>query len=95
MEGFPPPDPPVQPLLFFSSPPFLLLALSFSPFRFLHYSDFGAGRAWGRTIRKVMGRGGVGEKEKKKFTQGKMRRKKNHAKEKVKKKNSCRRKVQL
>ena len=41
----PPLDPPLQPLLFFSSPPFLLLALSFSPFLFLHYSDFGAGRA--------------------------------------------------
>ena len=40
----PPLDPPLQPLLFFSSPPFLLLALSFSPFLFLHCSDFGADR---------------------------------------------------
>ena len=38
--GVPPLDPPLQPLLFFSSPPFLLLALSFSPFLFLHCSDF-------------------------------------------------------
>ena len=44
-EGVPPLDPPLQPLLFFSSPPFLLLVLSFSPFVFLHYSDFGADRA--------------------------------------------------
>jgi len=29
----------------FSSPPFLLLALSFSPFLFLCYCDFGASRA--------------------------------------------------
>ena len=42
--GVPPLDPPLQPLLFFSSPPFLLLALSFSPFLFLHCSDFGANR---------------------------------------------------
>ena len=48
----------------------------------------------GRTIRKVMG-GGGGEKTKKKFMQGKMPRKKIHAKKKVKKKKSCRRKVQL
>ena len=47
----------------------------------------------GRTIRKVMG--GGGEITQKKFMQGKMPRKKIHAKEKVKKKNSCRRKVQL
>ena len=43
-EGVPHLDPPLQPLLFFSSPPFLLLALSFSPFLFLHCSDFGANR---------------------------------------------------
>ena len=30
---------------FFSSPPFLLLALSFSPFLLLRYCDFGAYRA--------------------------------------------------
>ena len=42
--GVPHLDPPLQPLLFFSSPPFLLLALSFSPFLFLHCSDFGANR---------------------------------------------------
>ena len=48
----------------------------------------------GRTIRKVMG-GGGGEKNKKKFMQGKMPRKKIHAKMKEKKKNSCRKKVQL
>ena len=43
-----------------------------------------------------MGGGGEGEeKNKKKFMQGKMPRKKIQAKEKVKKKNSCRRKVQL
>ena len=47
----------------------------------------------GRTIRKVMG--GGGEKAKKKFMQGKMPRKKIRAKKKGKKKNSCRRKVQL
>ena len=41
------------------------------------------------------GKGGVGEKNKKKFMQGKMPRKKIHAKKKVKKKNSCGRKVQL
>ena len=34
----------VQPLLFFLSPPFLLLSLSFSPFLFLRYHDFGAFR---------------------------------------------------
>ena len=46
----------------------------------------------GRTIRKVM----TGwEKKQKKFMQGKMPRAKIHAKKKVKKKNSCRRKVQL
>ena len=50
--------------------------------------------AKGRTIRKVMG-GGGGEKTKKKFMQGKMPRKKIRAKKKVKKKNSCRRKVQF
>ena len=49
----------------------------------------------GRTIRKVMGGGGGGEKAKKKFMQGKMPRKKIRAKKKGKKKNSCRRKVQL
>ena len=50
----------------------------------------------GRTIKKVMGEGGGdGEKTKKKFMQGKMPRKKVHTKKKVKKKNSCRRKVQL
>ena len=43
--GVPHLDPPLQPLLFFSSPPFLLLVLSFSPFVFLHGSDFGADRA--------------------------------------------------
>ena len=32
-------------IAFFSSPPFLLLALSFSPFLFLRYYDFGASRA--------------------------------------------------
>ena len=47
----------------------------------------------GRTIRKVMG--GMGEKTKKTFMQGKMPRKKIRAKKKRKKKNSCRRKVQL
>ena len=40
----------------------------------------------GRTIRKVMGGGGVGKKNKKKIMQGKMPRKKIHAKKKVKKK---------
>ena len=45
----------------------------------------------GRTIRKVVW--GVGEKTKKKFMQGKMPRQNIHAKKKVKKKNSCRRKV--
>ena len=35
----------MQPLLFFSSPPFLLLALSFSPLLSLGYCDFGASRA--------------------------------------------------
>jgi len=40
-----------------------------------------------------MGRGGGG-KTPKKIMQGKMPRKKIHAKKKVKKKNSCRRKVQ-
>ena len=35
----------MQPLLFFSSPPFHLLALSFSPFLSLGYCDFGASRA--------------------------------------------------
>ena len=43
----------------------------------------------GRTIRKVMGVGGGGwgwEKNKKKFMQGKIPRKKTHAKKKVKKK---------
>ena len=52
----------------------------------------------GRTIRKVMRRGGGGvggEKAKKKFMQGKMPRKKIRAKKKGKKKNSCRRKIQL
>ena len=49
----------------------------------------------GRTIRKVMGGGGGGEKAKKKFMQAKMPRKKIRAKNKGKKKNSCRRKVQL
>ena len=49
--------------------------------------------AKGRTIRKVMG-GGGGE-AKKKFMQGKMPRKNIRAKKKGKKKNSCRRKVQL
>ena len=49
----------------------------------------------GRTIRKVIGGGGDGEKTKKKFMQGKMPRKKIRAKKKGKKKNSCRRKVQL
>ena len=39
--------------------------------------------------------GGMGEKPKKKIMQGKMPRKKIHAKEKGKKKNSCRRTVQL
>ena len=29
----------------FSSPPFFLLALAFSPFLFLRYSDFGTSRA--------------------------------------------------
>ena len=47
----------------------------------------------GRTIRKVMG--GGGGKTKKKFMQGKLPRKKIRAKKKVKKKNSCRRKVQV
>ena len=46
----------------------------------------------GRTIRKVMGGGGG---TKKKFMQGKLSRKKIRAKKKVKKKNSCRRKVQV
>jgi len=32
-------------IAFFSSPPFLLLALSFTPFLSLRYSDFGASRA--------------------------------------------------
>ena len=32
-------------IAFFSSPPFLLLTLSFSPFLFLRYYDFGASRA--------------------------------------------------
>ena len=32
-------------IAFFSSPPFFLLALSFSLFRFLRYGDFGAYRA--------------------------------------------------
>ena len=32
-------------IAFFSSPAFLLLALSFSPFLFLHYCDLGAYRA--------------------------------------------------
>ena len=32
-------------IAFFSSPPFLLLALCFSPFLFLCYCDFGASRA--------------------------------------------------
>ena len=32
-------------IAFFSSPPFLLLALCFSPFLFLRYWDFGASRA--------------------------------------------------
>ena len=32
-------------IAFFSSPPFLLLAHSFSPFLFLCYRDFGASRA--------------------------------------------------
>ena len=32
-------------VFFFSSPPFLLLGLSFSPFLFLLYCDFGASRA--------------------------------------------------
>ena len=32
-------------IAFFSSSPFLLLALSFPPFLFLHYCDFGAYRA--------------------------------------------------
>ena len=32
-------------IAFFSSPPFLLLALSFSPFLFLRYCDFRASRA--------------------------------------------------
>ena len=32
-------------IAFFSSPPFFLLALSFSPFLFLRYGDFGAYRA--------------------------------------------------
>jgi len=32
-------------IAFFSSPPFLLLALSFSPFLFPRYFDFGAFRA--------------------------------------------------
>ena len=54
----------------------------------------------GRTIRKVMGgggggAGGMGKKPKKKFMQGKMPRKKIRAKKNGKKKNSCRRKVQL
>ena len=31
-------------IAFFSSPPFFLLALSFSPFLFLRYCDFGASR---------------------------------------------------
>ena len=33
-------------IAFFSSPPFLLLALSFSPFLFLRHCDFGASRAY-------------------------------------------------
>ena len=32
-------------IAFFASPPFLLLALSFSPFLFRRYCDFGAYRA--------------------------------------------------
>ena len=32
-------------IAFFSSPPFLLLALSFSPFLFLCYCDFGSSQA--------------------------------------------------
>ena len=32
-------------IAFFSSPPFLLLALSFSPFLFLFYCDFGSSQA--------------------------------------------------
>ena len=32
-------------ITFFSSPPFFVFALSFSPFLFLRYSDFGASRA--------------------------------------------------
>ena len=32
-------------IAFFSSPPFLFLALSFSPFHFLRYYDFGASQA--------------------------------------------------
>ena len=35
----------VQPLLFFPPSPFLLFTLSFSPFLFLRYCDFGASRA--------------------------------------------------
>ena len=34
----------------FSSPPFLLLALSFSPFLFLRYYDFSASRAKGTRV---------------------------------------------
>ena len=51
----------------------------------------------GWTIRKVIGGGGGGggEKNKKKFVQGKIPRKKIRAKRKTKKKNSCKRKVQL
>ena len=32
-------------ITFFSSPPFFVFALSFSPFLFLRYCDFGASRA--------------------------------------------------
>ena len=33
-------------ITFFSSPPFFVFALSFSPFLFLRYCDFGASRAY-------------------------------------------------
>ena len=84
MEGFPPPDPPVQPLLFsllllsFSSL-FLFLLSVFFITAILELVVLGDG-----PLEKLWG-GGGGKREKK-FTQGKMRRKKNHAKEKVKKK---------
>ena len=66
--------------------------------RINHYQlDSAIGFPKGRTIRRSQksdGGRGVGRKPKK-FIQGKMPRKKIYAKKKVKKKNSCRRKVQL